>query len=122
MQILRVEHKIDNKGIFRSRTPQYNVRLHRMKGWKKLFERHRDNFPTPYLDKGINRSPIFGEFCAFKSVEQFQQWVTNDEIKGLIKIGFRVLLLEVSDCVVGKHQILFGRENVLTSKDISELF
>ena len=122
MQILRVEHKIDGKGIFNSATKSGNPRLFRMKGGVRLNNRHSSKFPVPYLDKGINRSPYFYEFCAFKSVEQFQQWVTIDEIKRLIKIGFRVLLLDVKNCLVGEQQVLFEKKNIIKTRDISELF
>ena len=121
MVIFRIEHKIDGYGMFRSRTKNCNLRAEKVKGWYLLSKRHC-KFPLPCYDAGINRMPYRDEFCAFKSKEQLNKWVSNDEIKGLIKTGFRVLSLEVSNCVVGKHQVLFEKTNIISTKDISELF
>lgn len=122
MQIVRIEHKIDGKGIFRSQTKSCRNRFERIKCHTELYERHRYNFPPPYRDKGIMRSPFYDEFCAFKSIDELQSWVTKEELQRLIKVGFKVLVHDVSDCVIGEYQVLFMKEDIRDTTDVTELF
>jgi hypothetical protein len=112
--ILRIEHK-DGCGIFRSYASGCLVNA------KTFHERH-NNFPSPKDDMFILRNVEDDEFCAFKSIEQLQEWVTADEIKQFIKLNCKVLLIDVSECIVGEYQILYKKENIIQTKDISELF
>jgi len=112
--ILRVEYT-DGWGIFRSQA------WRQLSNSEDFINRHKE-FPTPQYDAYIDREPDTDEFCAFKSIEQFQQWVTPTEIKELIKEGCKVLLLDVSAWVTGEFQMLYRKENIVQSKDISELF
>jgi len=125
--IVRVEHKSDGFGIFQSmkhdnRRRRPVMRLRTIISGNDLLDRHNDKFPDTFTDSYILRYPDRDEFHAFKSIEQFQKWVKPNEIMDLINAGFNVLLLSVSDCVVGKHQILYKKENILNSKNISKLF
>ena len=112
--ILRIEHK-DGCGIFRSHV------CVNLNDFDTFSERHND-FPTPNEDMFILRYVEEDEFCAFKSIEQLQEWVTADEIKQFIKLNCKVLLIDVSECIVGEFQILYKKENIIQTKDISELF
>lgn len=122
MEIIRVQHRIDGNGIFNSRTKSGKARASMMVDWEILQKRHLDLFPPPYDDILIKRFPLREEFCAFKSINQFQEWVNKDEIAELIRLGFNVLLLDVSTCVIGEYQILFKKKNVIKTKDITHLF
>lgn len=122
MQIVRVEHKIDGRGIFRSRTKGGNCRYERIPKHKNLTIRHVSHFPPPHRDKGIMRSPYSYEFCAFKSIDELQRWVTKEEISNLIKKGFKVLVHDVSDCTIGEYQVLFDKDDIRDTTDVSELF
>ena len=122
MQIVRVEHKIDGKGIFRSQTKKMFYRFERIAKHKNLLQRHVLNFPTPHKDKGIMGSPYSYEFCAFKSIDELQRWVTKEEISNLIKKGFKVLIHDVSKCTIGEYQVLFDKNDIRGTTDVSELF
>src|ERR1035441_9093325 len=87
--ILRIEHK-DGCGIFRSHV------CVNLNDFDTFSERHND-FPTPNEDMFILRYVEEDEFCAFKSIEQLQEWVTADEIKQFIKLNCKVLLIDVSE-------------------------
>ena len=48
--------------------------------------------------------------------------MTTEEIKEFIEMGFKVLLLDLTVCIEGDFQILFKKEDISQSKDITELF
>jgi len=49
--------------------------------------------------------------------------MTDKEIKfKVIKMGFKILLLDVSECMIGEYQVLFRKKNIIQSKDITHLF
>lgn len=121
--IIRIEHK-SGIGIFRAKNRLGNEIIFTKKNRSKfnsLEKRHWD-FPTPYGDSKINRFINPEEFCAFKSIEQVQQWITKDEIIALTKHDFKVLMLDVSECIEGEYQIIYEKKNILQSKDITNLF
>ena len=121
--IIRIEHK-SGYGIFRATDRLGNEIIHTKKHenkFKHLVRRHYD-FPTPFRDSKIDRYIEPEEFCAFKSIEQVQQWITKDEIIALTKLDFKVLMLDVSECIEGEYQIIYEKKNILQSKDITNLF
>lgn len=120
--IIRIEH-ISGDGIFGAKNPNGNWVLNRdtFECYSALSGKHSD-FPTPYEDKGIGRVINDDEYCAFKSIEQVQQWIEKDWFYGLVNNDFKVLMLDVSECVIGEYQVLFKKENILQSKDITNLF
>ena len=121
--IIRIEHK-SGYGIFRAVNRLGNCIIDSKKAGKtfnKLQVRHFE-FPTPHRDSKISRFIEDNEFCAFKSIEQVQQWITKDEIIALTKLDFKVLMLDVSECIEGEYQIIYEKENILQSKDITNLF
>lgn len=116
IKILRVENQNDGCGIFRSCYKE---------AWQvhnRISERHRE-FPTPYEDEDLDLDQDDKEwFCAYKTIEQFQEWVESDEIEALIESGFDVLLLEVSEYQIGGHQVLFTKESIVKETIINDLF
>lgn len=121
--IIRIEHK-SGHGIFRAvnRLGNYIIDTKKNESKFKLLCRRHWNFPTPSRDSKINRFINPEEFCAFKSIEQVQQWITKDEIIALTKLDFKVLMLDVSECIEGEYQIIYEKKNILQSKDITNLF
>lgn len=117
MQIVRIEHKKDGFGIFRSA-----INLNDLPGeiCDKIYERHT-RFPTPHKDKKLKYIK-YDEFCAFKTVNQFKRWFTKKEIKGFAGIGFRVYLIDVKDCRIGSNQVVFEKKDIINKTDITELF
>lgn len=118
--VIRIEHTKDGRGLFRSGTA-HNRTIEKLYCHDALLGKH-SGFPTPFHDNLINRRPKRNEYCAFKSIEQLQEWLESDWIKEAIKFGYRVLMLDVSEYVEGEYQILYKRCNVLQSKDVSSLF
>ena len=118
--IIRIEHS-SGYGIYRA-TDKVGNDIVKIDDpiFKELITRHYD-FPTPILDVGL-RFINSSEFCAFKSVEQLQQWITKEEIQELSKLDFKVLMLDVSAYREGKYQILYQKKDIIQSKDITNLF
>ena len=116
--VIRIEHSVDDKGLFSST----ECRIYEYAELEDLIQRHNEKFPLPYLDKGLDGTILENEFCGFKSIEQLQSWVYPDEMKFLIDKGFRVLLIDVENVRVGEFQILFQKELILQTKDITNLF
>jgi len=76
-------------------------------------------FNTPYQD-GLNIADNW--FCAYKTIEQLQDWVFTGELKEIIDNGFKVLLLDVTEYQEGTHQVIYTKESIVGMKDISNLF
>lgn len=126
--IIRIEHKSDGFGMFRSKLNECDDNPTRVEvggGGNDILEelwlRH-NNFNTPYKD-GLDMGLRFKEwFCAFKSIEQIQQWILPDEFQVLLDNNFHILLLIVTEYQEGDHQIVFTKESIISSQDISSLF
>ena len=119
MTIIRVEHPQDGKGIWRSKTNDEWM-CDKISNPMHMLYKH-SNFPTPNRDKqlqGINPN----EFCAFKSIYQLQKWITKSELIEFISLGFKIYALTVSECTVGTHQVLYKKENIVTTNYITMLF
>lgn len=125
MIAIRMEHPRSGKGIFTHSLSTISKRNKEgadyLSDCNIFFKRH-NSFPTPSRDSKIKRYIKKNEFCAFKSIEQFKTWVTTEEIKEFIKMGFKVLLLDLTIYIEGEFQILFKKENISQRKDITELF
>lgn len=61
-------------------------------------------------------------YCAYPSVEAMKTWINCSEIKELLKYGFVVLLLDVTDSIEDLDQVIYTKESIVSSKDISSLF
>ena len=120
MTIIRIEHPDTGFGMFASKLN--NKRLcYELSNYSQFSSKH-ENFPTPSNDSKINRRIKKYEFCAFKSIYQLQKWITKKELKEFISMGFKVYALDVSECIIGKFQIVFEKKNITQSKDITLLF
>lgn len=125
--IIRIEHKDSGLGIFQAKgktgkkdTFRERLNLFEELSLKRLSNRHQNKFPSPYRDLG--RYAEKEEFCAFKSIEQVQQWITPREIKILVNNGFKILELKVTKYTVGKYQVLFYKDSITKSRDITHIF
>lgn len=61
-------------------------------------------------------------YCAYGSVETMKQWINCKEIKQLLSLGFVVLMLDVTDYRESEYQVIYTKESIVSSKDISSLF
>lgn len=86
----------------------------------QIYNRH-SNFPTPNRDSLLG-SIDSNEFCAFQSIESVQEWIEPSWMEELAQEGFKVLMLDVSDCRIGEYQVLYKKADILQTKDITSLF
>lgn len=120
-QLVRIEHE-DGIGMFQThnRFKDGERREHFIMHHKRAIGERHEEFNTPWQD-GLPFIP--GEhFCAYKSIDQLQQWVMKDEFELLFKLGYSVYLIEVSDCQIGKDQIIFRKEDIVSKTNINQLF
>jgi hypothetical protein len=83
--------------------------------WDAVERHSRFNTPT---DDGIT---IFDdEFCAYHSIEQLRTWFTPDELYTIITHGYRVYELTLSTAKVGRDNIVFNKNNIISKIDISD--
>jgi hypothetical protein len=115
--VIRIENPNDGKGLWQSKENGDNI-YYKFSFRKKLVIKH-DLFPTPSED---NLNLDDDDFCAFKSIEQIQQWINIEWWEEIFEYGFKVLMIDVSEFKEGKYQILFKKKDILQSKDISSLF
>jgi len=121
-QILRLEHA-DGQGIFTSFKPDGDRRdeydCTRVECHDDVSMRH-ESFNNPYME-GIRF--IEGvHFCAYKSVEQFQKWIYSGEFAEYYRNGIKAYLIEVSEYLEGRDQILYEKQYIVSKKDVSQLF
>ncbi len=139
--IIRIEHN-DGFGMFRknwdnggrffcvSDTTEGNPFLmsRGVDGWlmDNLWNRHSAHsdcgMPTPYSD-GIDLDLDDKDwYCAFKSLEEFSEWVKPKEADALTKLDFKILMLDVTEYQEGEKQVAYTKESISSFKDISGLF
>lgn len=122
--LIRVEHT-DGFGMFRYNDdvdePVRRYMIGDSKETNIIWEKHM-NMPTPGND-GIGLCSA--DFCAFRTMKEFQVFTDKEEIKFLItQHDFKVLVLEVPNdkIKVGGHQSCYRKEDVVSTNDISSLF
>lgn len=124
--IIRIEHE-DGNGMFRKKIERFavgdytdNILLNNL--WERHDACNKGGMPVPYND-GIDLWKNRKEwFLGFKSMEQFNQWCLPEEVKELLKLGFKVLMIDVEEYQEGGCQIAFTKDTILQQKDISSLF
>ena len=130
MKAIRIEHPDSGEGLWRTNVDDVCV-LRNHSEFNKIQERHGnpDKFPTLYQDDVLIEQvyekdiSIRDYYFAFLSLDQLKEALTSEELKECINsLGFRVLLLELSDCIASPFQIIFKKEDVLNSEDISFMF
>lgn len=129
-KLIRVEHA-DGYGMFRRKEDRYI--LGKCKNTDQMRELHCD-FPTPTKDNGFKYLDLSweefdrfmeGKFCAFKTLDQFYQWVIKDELTWLLKNhDFKVITIEIDDKYIweGEYQVLYRKEDVMYVENITSLF
>lgn len=118
--IIRIEHPNSGDGIWQHM--ESNEHLCDYFSFYDRFASKHKEFPSPRKDLGINRPINHYEYCAFKSIEQIHQWIEKEWFSEIISSGFKIYMIDVSECIEGEYQILFRKEHILQQKDISSLF
>lgn len=115
--VVRLERR--GNGIFRpSNRSIYNSAIA-----KRTYARHNGgSFPLPEAEN-LNMFKGYRDwFCAYKTIEQLQAWIHKDEIDFFISKGFKVLMLDVEEYQEGEMQVIFTKESIISSKDVTSLF
>ena len=130
MKAIRIEHPDSGEGLWRTNVDDVCV-LRNHSEFNKIQERHGnpDKFPTLCQDDVLIEQVYAKDistrdyYFAFLSLDQLKEALTSEELKECINsLGFHVLLLELSDCIASPFQIIFKKEDVLNSEDISFMF
>lgn len=132
MQVIRIEHKESENGIFMHKT---EWGYFAMTVLPTLFRKHCSEFPVPnqesnvmFLKNGMKpkKLELYKDnkiwFCAYKTIEQLQEWFTKYQITTIIQHGFNIWLLEVSEFQEGNYQILYTKESIISKQKINSLF
>lgn len=123
IQIVRVEHPLNGKGLHRSGY------IYDHSKYDEIKERHNgSDYPTPFEDDSLLEqtrcfnSIDLGEYLfAFNSIEQLKVALTLEELKECVeRCGFKVYLLSVDDYFQSSYQVIF--KEPISKEDISNLF
>jgi len=109
--VVRVEK--DGVGIFCNDTIIYTPEV------RSIYRRHSEDFPNP-MGEGLEFDDDW--FCAYKTVDQFKEWVRTDEMIDLIEQGFRAYMIEVSNFQEGEYQVIYTKDSIVTKTDITNIF
>jgi hypothetical protein len=115
IKAIRIEAN-DGIGVFLSRYKNQNrLSLDHLGLWEAV-NRHQQ-FNTPTYD-GL---AIFEyEFCAYHSIKQLRTWFTPDELYIILTHGYRVYELTLLTAKVGRDNIVFNKNNIISKIDISD--
>lgn len=116
--VIRIEHTDTGWGIWRSTDKSGKFHIEKLSNYSEFEKKHK-KFPIPSQDE-LEREK--DDFFAFKSLEQMKEWVTPEELKEFISLGFKVYLFDLGIWQEGKYQIMFKQKDVLQKKDITQLF
>lgn len=124
--IIRIEHPEDGCGIFSSRSKEFkHVHSSKISSFEyspknigNIDRKHKD-MDSARIIEGFNPSK---HYCAYPSTDIMKQWISCKEIKQLITLGFVILILDVTEYIEHRDQILYTKESITSSKDISSLF
>lgn len=123
--VIRIEHSVSGLGMFLHgvRTPGEEYKLYNLV--PKAYDRHDDmpNRSNDFPNHARNRQTSLDDYyCAYNSMEQFEQWVTRDEVKTLIDNKFNVVMIDLDKVVEGTMQSFYKLGWVLKKKNINSLF
>jgi len=124
MQIIRIEHS-DGQGLFMSyifneEGEETGRRFYVVSNLLYSVSQRHNDFHTPEEEGLILIRGV--DFCAYKSLEQLNQWIMPEELKIIINHGFSVYMIEIDIFQQGNHQIVYKKKDILTKTDISSLF
>jgi len=115
--IIRIEDVNTGKGMYNS-----DKGIADFDNTKNMCKLHKI-LPNPYRD-GIELEK--DDFCAFSSMEAFNNNTIPEELKWLLinHTQFQVLLLNVSTCKIGNsgYQVCYKKKDIITQQNITSLF
>lgn len=124
--IIRIEYPLDGLGIFTTYLgANFNHDKREIRPidefCREAYIRHRE-FNDPFQDKLNLKKDNKNWFCSYKSIEQLQQWIKPEELKTIIEEGYKVFMLDVFEYQEGKDQIIYTKDSIQSSKNITSLF
>ena len=117
MECIRIEHKKDGLGLFQYRhcfDEDNNIIHSTSTRWLPISNRHI-NFNSPKEDRLDIRKDNKLWYCAYKSIEQLQEWIKPKELKDILSKGYTIRLLQVDEYQIGKHQIIYTKQSIKQS-------
>lgn len=111
-EIIRIEHIECGNGIFNS----INDRLFESKFANNIIHRFEEHFLNPNRDL-IKFNQNY--YCAFKSINDLIKWLSIDELKSLVNIGFRIYKIIVKRYKEGNMQIVYTLKSIKQKIDIT---
>ncbi len=117
MKVVRIEHPDTGCGLWQTEINGYVV-YRNLSFLNDLVDKH-ESFPIPNED-GLYRENH--HFCAFKSIEQANEWIESEWWNEILSLGFKIYLIELSAWLEGEYQIMFEKQHIVQSEDISSLF
>jgi len=112
IKIYRFEHPENGRGIFRNNLANSGV-------CDNIDERHAD-FNVPEMDGVDLYKDDLEWFCAYKSKEDVKAWIKLEEFKHLLKLGFQLKELVVTNYQEGFHQVIFTKDSIQNTKYITQ--
>lgn len=105
----------DGIGMFRSvETVQISIET-------GINDRH-STFNDPWND-GLNMYKDNQDWkCAYKSEDQMKMFITPEEFRYIISIGFKVFKIKTSEFQEGKDQFIFTERGIIEKIDITNQF
>ena len=85
--------------------------------WLPISNRHI-NFNSPEEDRLDIRKDNKLWYCAYKSIEQLQEWIKPKELKDLIANGYVIKLLDVDEYQYGRDQIIYTKQSIKQSTKV----
>lgn len=124
--IIRIEYPLDGLGIFTTYlNKDFDSKKREIRPidefCREAYVRHMQ-FNCPFQDKLNLKKDNKNWFCSYKSIEQLQQWITPEELKTIIKEGYKVFMLDVLEYQEGRDQIIYTKDSIQSSKNITSLF
>jgi hypothetical protein len=90
----------------------------------RIWEKHSSHFPRPHQDIPFLDVKKDGKewFCAYPSLNDMASWLNNNDLHSIVNKGFGIFILKVAEYQVGKYQIIYTKESIISKKNISQLF
>ena len=115
MIVFRMEHPDSGKGIY-----QHSNGIEEHYKLRSMIPRHKIDLLCPFED--IGRDAYIDEYCAFISMEQLRALIFPIEYKYLLKLGFHLYVISLSNGIKGTCQVVYTKDNIIHSVQIDEYY
>lgn len=122
MEVIRIEHPHTGLGLFRSPMKIDNLIITNMSliesldCYNDIIIKH-EYFYSPKEEK-LKFIPN-KHYCAFKSIDQLNEWFTKDQLIAIYSLGFKIFSIKLSKYIEGKYQVVFRKRDIIQMKNIT---